>query len=88
MYEYLFGALMFTYAVYLQVYFPWSFQCLVLLLIFLGIEIALSALGAVRQPVWSVQLYHQVQQTMTDSLDVYSTNVSSAAMWDEIQAEV
>lgn len=63
-------------------------KCLVVLLIFLGIEIGMSALGAVRQPVWSVHLYHQVQQTMTDSLDAYSTNASSAAMWDEIQNEV
>ncbi|XP_018027664.1 CD63 antigen [Hyalella azteca] len=63
-------------------------KCLVLLLVFLALEIMSSAMSAVRQPAWSLNLYHSVQKNMQESLDVYSTNSSAAAMWDEIQNEV
>uniref|UniRef100_A0A2P2HZ36 CD63 antigen-like n=2 Tax=Hirondellea gigas TaxID=1518452 RepID=A0A2P2HZ36_9CRUS len=63
-------------------------KLLVVLLIILGLEIFAAAFVTVRQPLWSVKLYKQVEENMQDSLAVYSTNRSSAAMWDEIQFEV
>ncbi|KAF2362635.1 Tetraspanin/Peripherin [Trinorchestia longiramus] len=63
-------------------------KCLVLLLMLLAVELISSAMVAVRQPVWYRKMYYEVQDIMQSSFDVYSTNSSAAAMWDEIQNEI
>ena len=51
-------------------------------------EIGGLAYGTVRQPIWSAQLHNEVLQSMQDTMNVYSTNSTARAMWNEIQLEV
>lgn len=63
-------------------------KCLVMLLIFLGLEIAMSSYSALNQPKWSADLYLGLRKTMYGTLSSYSVNDTSKAMWDEIQLEM
>jgi len=63
-------------------------QCLVVMMIFLGLELGMVSFSFYNQPQWSANLYLGIRKTMYDTLGSYSANETSHAMWSEIQLEM